>query len=92
MTVRSHPSPDDAASLAALLQDIRAMRARNRSVGLLSPDDERTGMAAACGFLMRDRGWDVAAAMWYVGSRRSALWPQADALWSMDWDALLPQR
>lgn len=90
MTVRSHRPPDDAASLAAVLQDIQSLRERSHSVCLLSAGDERAGMAAACAFLMQDRGWDVAAAMWYVGSRRSALWPQADSLWSIDWDALLP--
>jgi hypothetical protein len=93
MTVRSHllQEPAEVGRIVAILRDIRSLRDRNRSVCLISGGDERAGMAVSCAYLMWDRGWDVAAAMWYLGSRRSALWPHADALWTTDWDALLPQ-
>jgi hypothetical protein len=38
--------------------------------------------------LMLDRGWDIASAMWYVGSRRAKLWPHTDKLWSVDRDSV----
>jgi hypothetical protein len=80
---------DDASLVSGVLKEIGSGRSGNQGVAILSPGDEAAGMFVMCAYLMLDRGWDVAAAMWYVGSRRAALWPHTDMLWSADWDSLL---
>lgn len=67
--------------------EIRRAGEPGRSLCIRSQGDEHAGSLLACASLMHDRGWDVATAMWFVGSRRAALWSQVQAIWSVDWDA-----
>lgn len=78
----------DLASLKRVLADVGERLASGRKACLLSAGDERAGLHALCAFLVLERGWDIATAIWFVGSRRATLWSHVDALWATDWDDL----
>lgn len=80
--------PPSLASLIRVLNDVNERLNSGRGACLLSHGNELAGLYALCAFLMLEREWDIATAIWFVGSRRATLWSHVDALWATDWDDL----
>jgi protein-tyrosine phosphatase len=72
--------PVEPEACQAAVELLQRLRREGRSVLVCCGDGKSLSALVAALFLMADRSWDFASAMWYIRQRRQGAWPRPQTL------------